>query len=339
MNLADLFHVDDPSRIVFTKNVTEALNVAIRALLRPGDHVVTTGVEHNSVMRPLRHLESQGVKLTIVPCSHGGMPDLNRLGSALQAPTRLVVATHASNVIGNVLPLEAIISLAHRAGVPVLVDAAQTAGAYPIDVSAMEIDLLAFTGHKSLYGPTGTGGLCFGSEIDLEPLIRGGTGSASELEVQPEFLPDRLESGTLNMVGIAGLSAGVQFILEHGVEAIQNHERDLTHRFLQGVSHLPGVTIYGPQTVEQKIGVVSFNVEGASSSDVGLILDHTFNIMCRIGLHCAPAAHSTIGTYPSGTVRFAWSYFTTSDEIDAGVDALKTIVERQADLEISVAAG
>lgn len=337
MNLAELFHVDDPSRIVFTKNVTEALNLAILALVRPGDHVITTGVEHNAVMRPLRHLESHGVDLTVVPCSAEGTPDLDVLEAALRRRARLVVTTHASNVIGNVLPLDPIVDLAHRAGVPVLVDAAQTAGACPIDVAGTGIDMLAFTGHKSLYGPTGTGGLCLGEDIDLDPIMRGGTGSASELEVQPDFLPDALESGTLNICGLAGLNAGVEFILERGVDTIRRHERDLTSRFLNGLERIPSVTVYGPRNVEDRIGVTSFNVVGASSSDVGLILDHRFNIMCRIGLHCAPAAHRTIGTYPSGTVRFGWSYFTGAAEVDAGLEALGTIVERQATL--GVAAG
>lgn len=338
MSLADLFHVDDPSRIVFTKNVTEALNVAILALVRPGDHVITTGVEHNAVMRPLRHLEAHGVELTVLPCSKEGMPDVDLLESALRRPARLLVTTHASNVIGNVLPLEEMSALAHRAGVPVLVDAAQTAGAVPIDVSRSGIDLLAFTGHKSLYGPTGTGGLCLGEEIDLDPVLRGGTGSASELEVQPDFLPDKLESGTLNICGLAGLNAGVRFLLEHGVETIRNHERDLTSRFLRELDEIPGVTLYGPRLAESKVGVTSFNVEGVSPSDVGLILDQRFNIMCRIGLHCAPAAHRTIGTYPEGTVRFGWSYFNTVDEVDEALAALRTIVERRAILDADVVA-
>jgi len=338
MNLAELFGVDDPSRIVFTKNVTEALNLAILALVQPGDHVITTGVEHNAVMRPLRHLEAQGIHLSVIPCSNEGMLDLDQLESALRVPARLVVMTHASNVIGNVLPLRTIVELAHGAGVPVLVDAAQTAGAFPIDVKEMEIDLLAFTGHKSLYGPTGTGGLCLGEEIDLAPLVRGGTGSASELEVQPEFLPDKLESGTLNICGIAGLNAGVQFILNRTLETIRRHEAELTTRFLQGLRDVPSVTVYGPESADVKIGVTSFNLGGVSCSDVGLILDERFGIMCRIGLHCAPAAHRTIGTYPNGTVRFGWSFFTTLDEVDVALDALRTIAERWVTIGSSAAA-
>ena len=339
MNLAELFNVDDPSRVVFTKNVTEALNLAVLALVQPGDHVITSAIEHNSVMRPLRHLESHGVKLTVVPCSEDGIPDLDVVEQALRRPTKLVVVTHASNVIGNVLPIVHITKLAHSANVPVLVDAAQTAGAYPIDMSELGIDVLAFTGHKSLFGPTGTGGLCLAEGVEIAPLIRGGTGSASELETQPGFLPDSLESGTLNVVGIAGLNAGVRFVLDQGVETIQRHECTLNGRFLDCVHGIPGIRVYGPLDADNKVGVVSFNIAGVSPSDAGLILDQRFNIMCRIGLHCAPAAHRTIGTYPVGTIRFGWSYFTRVDDIDKSIDALALMVEQQEALTSGVGRG
>jgi len=336
MNLAELFNVDDPSRIVFTKNVTEAINLAIQALVQPGDHVVTTAIEHNAVMRPLRYLESRGVTLTVVPCSDDGTPDLNVMERALRRPTELVVVTHASNVIGNVLPITDITALAHQANAPVLVDAAQTAGAYPIDMPEFGIDMLAFTGHKSLLGPTGTGGLCLAEGIEIAPLIRGGTGSASELETQPDFLPDSLESGTLNVVGIAGLNAGVRFVLDQGVETIRRHECTLNRRFLDCVQAIPRIRVYGPLDAENKVGVVSFNIAGVSPSDAGLILDQRFDIMCRIGLHCAPAAHRTIGTYPTGTIRFGWSWFTTVDDVDKSIDALELMVERQEALTSGV---
>jgi cysteine desulfurase/selenocysteine lyase len=333
-NLATLFNVDDPSRVVFTKNVTEALNLALRSLVRPGDHVVTTGVEHNSVMRPLRALEARGARLSVVPCGKDGIPDLAALGRALELPTRLLVTTHASNVIGTVVPLGELVALAHARRVPVLVDAAQTAGAHPIDVSALGIDLLAFTGHKSLYGPPGTGGLCLGGGIELEPLVLGGTGSESELELQPEFLPDALEGGTPNTVGIAGLDAGVRFVLERGVEAIADHERLLASYLLSGLAEIPGLRVYGPAKAAARIGLVSLNIEGVSPSDIGLILDRRFGVMCRIGLHCAPAAHRTLGTYPFGTVRLAWSAFTTEDELDAALEGLAAIAEQRAGLTL-----
>jgi cysteine desulfurase/selenocysteine lyase len=328
MSLAELFNTDDPSRIVFTKNVTEALNLAIQALVHPGDVVVTTAFEHNAVMRPLRYLETQGARLAIVPCSPEAVPDLDYLEKALRAPAKLLVTTHASNVTGALLPLAEMVALAHNAGVPVLVDAAQTAGAYPLDLEALDIDFLAFTGHKSLYGPTGTGGLCLREGTALAPLIRGGTGSASELEIQPDFLPDMLESGTLNIAGIVGLDAGVRFVLQRGVPAIARYEHELTARFLTGLQHMPGITVYGPASAQNRVGVVSFNIDGVSCSDLGMLLDHRYGIMSRIGLHCAPAAHRVIGTYPSGTVRFAWSTFTTAAEIDTALDALHDIWER-----------
>ncbi len=329
-SLAALFNVEDPSRIVFTKNATEALNLALFSLVQPGDHVVTTGVEHNSVMRPLRALEARGTRLTVLPCGDDGIPDIAALERVLEQPTRLLVTTHASNVIGTVVPLKQMSELARARGVPVLVDAAQTAGAHPIDVSALGIDLLAFTGHKSLFGPPGTGGLCIGPGIDLKPLVLGGTGSESELELQPRFLPDALESGTPNTVGIAGLDAGVRFVLERGVEAIAAHERMLATRLLARAAEIPGLRVYGPPGAGGRIGLASLNLDGVSPSEAGLILDRRFGVMCRIGLHCAPAAHRTLGTYPTGTVRLAWSAFTTEAEIDAALDGLAAIAEHHA---------
>lgn len=333
-NLASLFNVEDASRIVFTKNATEALNIALRALVRPGDHVVTTGVEHNSVMRPLRALEARGTRLTVLPCSEDAIPELDALERALERPTRLVVTTHASNVVGTVVPLKHVLDRAHARGVPVLVDAAQTAGAHPIDVSTLGIDLLAFTGHKSLYGPPGTGGLCVGAGLELEPLVLGGTGSESELELQPAFLPDALESGTPNTVGIAGLDAGVRFLLERGVETIAEHERLLGGRLLAGLADIPGARVYGPEGPAGRIGLLSLNIDGVSPSEAGLVLDRRFGVMCRIGLHCAPAAHRTIGTYPTGTIRLAWGAFTTEEEIDAVLEGLAAIAEYHADLAL-----
>ena len=329
--LAQLFNVADPSRIAFTKNSTEALNIAILGWLQPGDHVITTSVEHNSVMRPLRFLEQQGrIELTVVPCSPTtGNLDPDEVRRALRPQTRLLAIVHASNVIGTLLPLREIGAIAHAAGVPLLVDASQTAGAYPIDVEALGIDMLAFTGHKSLLGPTGTGGLYLREGLDLDPLTRGGTGSRSELEFQPDFMPDKYESGTLNVVGIAGLGAGVQFLLDQGVEEVHRHEQALVARFLAGAAGLPGLVVYGPQDLEQRIGVLSFNIVGVSSSRVGLILDQGFGIMTRIGLHCAPAAHHTIGTFPNGTVRFGFSYFNTLSEVDYALQALARIIEER----------
>ncbi len=325
--LAQLFNLDDPGRIAFTKNSTEALNIAIHGWCRPGDHVITSSMEHNSVMRPLRALEAAGlIELSVAPCSPTtGDLDPADLAAALRPNTRLVAVVHASNVVGNVLPLQDLIGVAHGAGVPVLMDASQTAGALPLDVSALGVDLLAFTGHKSLLGPTGTGGLIVGEGIELRPLMYGGTGSRSELEYQPDFMPDRYESGTLNVVGIAGLGAAVQYLLARTVEAIHEHELTLVKRFLEQAGEQPGIQVYGSPDVSRRIGVLSFNLAGISPSRVGLLLDRGFGVMTRIGLHCAPAAHKTIGTFDEGTVRFGFSCFNTIEEVDATLMALRQI--------------
>jgi cysteine desulfurase / selenocysteine lyase len=322
--LAELLGVEDPARVVFTKNVTEALNVVLLGLVGPGDHVVTTAIEHNAVMRPLRHLESRGARVTVVPASRAGEPDLDALASALRRPTRLLVTTHASNVIGGLVALGPVVEAAHAAGVPVLVDAAQTAGAVPVDCAALGVDYLAFTGHKALLGPTGTGGLCLAPGTQLEPVLRGGTGSDSELEAQPDFLPDRLESGTLNVVGIAGLHASVELLLARGVAAVRHHEIALGRRLLDGLAELP-VTVHGPLEPERRVGLLSVDVPGVSPSEAGLILDERFGVMTRVGLHCAPAAHRVLATYPTGTVRLSWSALSAEADIDAALAALEAI--------------
>jgi cysteine desulfurase family protein len=327
--LARLFNVVDPLRIVFGPNVTEALNLALCGLLRPGDHVVTSSMEHNSVMRPLRALEEAGVvEIDVVPCSSEGLLDPADVESALRPETKMIVLNHASNVVGSVLPVAEAGEIARRHNTLLLVDAAQTAGAYPLDMEAMNIDLLAFTGHKALFGPQGTGGLCIGGRVEaerIEPLKRGGTGSRSEREEQPTFLPDRCESGTPNTVGLAGLRAGVEFVLQQGVEAIRAHEVGLTRRLIAGLREIPGVTVYGSHDAELQTATVSFNVEGLEPSDVGPMLDEGHGIMSRVGLHCAPAAHRTIGTFPVGTVRFGLSCFNTMEEVDAAVRAVREI--------------
>jgi len=323
--VAELFNVPDPLRVVFGHNVTEALNLALRGLLRPGAHVVTSSMEHNSMMRPLRALERQGVALTVVPCSPEGVLDPAAVEAVLRPDTVMIALNHASNVVGTLLPVADVAALARDYDLLLLVDAAQTGGAYPIDVQADGIDLLAFTGHKSLCGPMGTGGLVVGERVDvarLEPLKRGGTGSRSEHEEQPDFLPDMCESGTPNAVGLAGLDAGVRWVLERGVAAIRTHEVTLAQRLIDGLSGIRGVTVYGELDATRQTATVSFNVAGLEPSDVGLRLDEAYGIMCRVGLHCAPAAHKTIGTFPAGMVRFGLSAFSTQEEIDAAVAAV-----------------
>jgi cysteine desulfurase family protein len=331
--LARLFNVTDPLRVVFGLNATEALNLALQGVLRAGDHVVTSSMEHNSVMRPLRALEETGqVEITVVPCSSQGFLDPGDLESALRSNTRMIVLNHASNVVGSVLPVGEAGSIARRHGALLLVDAAQTAGAYPLDMNSMGIDLLAFTGHKALFGPQGTGGLCMGQRVavaDIEPVKRGGTGSRSEREEQPEFLPDMCESGTPNTVGLAGLLAGAEYVIHEGVERIRAGEVELTRRLIAGLLEIPGVTVYGGHDAELQTANVSFNIEGLAPSEVGLTLDEDYEVMSRVGLHCAPAAHRTIGTFPVGTVRFSLSYFNTTDEVDEALMAVRRIAQRE----------
>jgi len=327
--VADLFHVSDPARVIFTPNVTYALNIALRGLLHPGDRVVTSSIEHNAVMRPLRALERSGVDLTIVPCAPDGSLDLADLEREITAGTRLVVANHASNVMGTILPIAEIACIAHSVGALLLVDAAQTAGVLPIDIQMMGIDLLAFTGHKGLQGPPGTGGLIFAQGLDtnmIEPLIRGGTGSNSEHEEQPDMLPDRFESGTPNGAGIAGLGAGVRFVTERGIDAIRAHECALTHALIDGLGSLPGIMVYGPDDVAKRTAVVSFTAAGLRVSEIGFHLDEKYGILCRVGLHCAPSAHRTIGTFPEGTVRLAPGIFTTLEDVHTTVKAVEAII-------------
>lgn len=326
---AELFHVPDPLRIIFTLNATEAINIAIHGVVRPGDRVVATGGEHNAVMRPLRAMARRGVDLVIVPGAPDGSISLTDLAAAITPGTRLVVANHASNVTGALLPVEALAPVVRQAGALLLVDAAQSAGTVPLDVEAMHIDLLAFSGHKGLLGPPGTGGLVIGSGVDvlqLEPLVRGGTGSRSEFEEQPDCLPDRFESGTPNGVGLAGLGAGVRFVLERGVEAIRSHELKLRQALVRGLASLPGVVVHGPRQPAGATAVVSFTVPGRRVSEIGRRLDEESGVLCRVGLHCAPAAHKTIGTFPEGTVRLAPGPFTSPAEIEAAIAAVARVV-------------
>ncbi|MDD5095597.1 MAG: aminotransferase class V-fold PLP-dependent enzyme [Dehalococcoidia bacterium] len=325
--LAQLFNVDDPLRIVFTKNATEALNLAINGILRPGDHAITSSMEHNSVMRPLRALEKKGIDLTVVGCSREGFLDPQEVEKVIRSNTRLIVLTHASNVVGTLLPVAEVGAIARKHKVLFCVDAAQTAGAYSVDINQMNIDLLAFTGHKSLFGPQGTGGLCIGDGVaeTLEPLMRGGTGSRSESEHQPGFLPDKYESGTPNTVGLAGLSAGVAFILSQGVARIREREEKIIKHLIEELKSIPEVTLYGTSDATKQMAVISLNIDGFTSSEVAVRLEEDSDIMCRPGLQCAPVAHKTLGTFPDGTVRLSPGYFTTEEEIGVTLEAIRRI--------------
>ncbi len=330
--VAELFHADDPLRVVFSSNVTEALNLALSGLLRPGDHVITSSMEHNSMMRPLRQLEKEGVEVTVVPCARQGTLDATQLEAAIRPQTRLIALNHASNVAGTLLPIAEAGRIARRHGLLMLVDSAATAGAISIDMVEDCIDLLAFTGHKSLLGPTGTGGLVIGERVDvatMRPLIRGGTGSRSVSEEQPEFLPDVFESGTLNVVGLAGLEAAIRWIQKRGVDTIHARHQEILRLFLGGLSETPGVTLYGTLDPARQVDTIAFNIDGLSPSEAGYLLDDKFGILSRIGLHCSPAAHRTIGSYPEGTIRFAAGIFTTDNDVYHALDAVR-LLSRQA---------
>jgi cysteine desulfurase family protein len=347
-SLAALFNISDPARIVFTLNITEALNTVIYGFLDKGDHVIISAMEHNSVLRPLKHLEENRViALTIAPCDRKGFLELDALPRLVQKNTKLMVLNHASNVCGTIQNVNAV--KAAIGDTPLLLDAAQTAGCYPIDVQASGIDFLAFTGHKALLGPQGTGGLYIREGLSVRPLKRGGTGSVSEAVRQPNFLPDALESGTQNNVGIAGLGAGADFILQEGVDKIRTREKKLTSALLQSLHNLPGLTIYGPVDAECQTATISFTFEsilptgsehgfggcgsvnlawmeeGIPINVAGDILDSDYDILVRVGLHCAPLAHKTLGTFPDGSLRISMGYFNSLEEMEITAAALRRI--------------
>ncbi|MFC2060514.1 aminotransferase class V-fold PLP-dependent enzyme [Chloroflexota bacterium] len=327
-DVAQFFHTPDPLRIIFTGGATSAINIVMRGLLKAGDHVVISSMEHNAVMRPLRMLEKEGLRLSIVPCASDGSLDNGDVARAVNSDTRLVVITHASNVVGTLLPVTEVASIAHQAGALLMVDAAQTAGVIPIDMPAMGIDFLVFTGHKELQGPPGIGGLIMADSVDasqIEPLIRGGTGSWSESEEQPDDLPDKFESGTANLVGIAGLHAGLRWVMSRGIETIEAHSKELTRVLIEGLAGLPGVKVYGPLDPGRSVAIVSFSVAGKRVSEIGLRLDEEHGILSRVGLHCAPLAHKTTGSFPEGAVRLAPGVFTTIDDIHTVIRAVKEV--------------
>lgn len=323
--LSQLFNCGSPESIILTHNATESLNLALKGFLKKGDHVITSSMEHNSVLRPLKALEKLGIETTIVPCNNEGEISVEDIEKEIRKETKLIAVTHASNVVGTILPIEKIGLMAKSYGVDFLVDASQTAGVCSIDVEKCSISMLAFTGHKSLLGPQGTGGLYIKKGLELVPLKEGGTGSRSESLFQPDILPDRYESGTHNTPGLAGLCAGIRFIISNGIDNIRRHEQELTLRFIEGMDKIKGVKIYGTRDINKQVAVVSINLREAGSSDISYILDQTFDIATRPGLHCAPMAHKTIGTLEQGTVRFSFGYFNTMEQIDTAIAAIEQI--------------
>lgn len=323
--LASLFNIPDSTRIAFCLNITEALNTGLKGILKPGDHVITTSMEHNATARPLLSLTRKGIEWSMAKCSSDGSLDPDDIRRLIQPNTRMICVLHASNVTGTIMPVREIGAIAEEHNLLFMVDSAQTAGVLPLDVAECHIDLLAFTGHKCLLGPQGTGGLYVGPGVEIEPLKEGGTGSLSEELNQPAFMPDHLEAGTPNTPGIAGLGAGVGFILSTGRENIRNHEKRLTEALIQGLREIDGVHIYGPLDVERRTAIVSFNIEGMDCGEVSMRLDHEYGIITRSGLHCAPLAHRTLGTLQQGTCRLSPGYFSTDMEIEKVLRAVYAI--------------
>lgn len=313
--VTNLLGVDDPRRVIFCLNVTQALNIALMGLLRENDHVVTTSMEHNSVMRPLRYLERErGIKVTVTPCVTDGQLDPQDLLSRLTSKTRLIVMTHASNVTGNIMRVADIGR--EKGDALMLLDAAQTAGAYPLDMESLGVDILAFTGHKALLGPPGIGGLCLGTEVEIPPLVRGGTGTASESHEHPSEIPLALEAGTHNMAGIAGLRAALLYLMERGVEAVREKEMQLTQHLLRGLQEIRGLRSYGLPDVTSRLPVISVNFPGIHPGHLATVLEEGYGILVRAGLHCAPSAHKTLGTFPEGTLRISPGSFQSLEDMD-----------------------
>lgn len=334
MALAKMFHAESAANFAFCMNATDALNMAIMGVMLKGRdgfsgcHVITSALEHNSVARPVEYLREKGAELTVIPADIDTGIDPEEVRSAVRDDTCLVVINHISNVTGTVNDIAAVGRLCREKGIPFLVDASQSAGFFPIDVQEMNIDLLAFPGHKSLMGPQGTGALYIRSGLVLEPLKRGGTGSHSQMLTQPESVPDRYESGTVNVPGIAGLGAGVRFILDEGIDAIRDKETRLTERLVLELAEIDGVTIYAPSPGHQRGSVMSFTIDGADPQDIAMILDEEFDIAVRSGLHCAPYAHKMLGTLETGgTVRVSPGYDSTEEEIDFFIEAIKAIAQ------------
>jgi len=331
MQLGELFNGGDPRNVVFTKNVTESLNVVLKGYLKPGDHVLVSSMEHNAVMRPLRQLEKQGVSFTRIPCRQDGSMDLALLPGLLRDNTRAVVMTGASNVCGTVLPLEEVGKFAHSHGLRFFADTAQVAGVLPVDMETMHIDALCFTGHKGLLGPQGIGGFILKPELvgEIEPLLSGGTGSISHTEEIPSFMPDRFEPGTMNLPGIFGLHGALGFLKETEIDTVCNHELQLTAQFLQGLLPMEEaglLRIVGKKDLTDRVGVVSIHACGMDNAELAFRLDDEYGIQTRVGLHCAPSAHQTLGTYPAGTVRFSFGYRNTPEEIETALQALQSIL-------------
>lgn len=326
--LARFFNAPDPRQVAFTFNATDGLNLVIKGLLKPGDHCITTTVEHNSVSRPLRRLEREGVELTYLQADEEGFVHPEDLDPLLRPETKLVIMAHASNVLGAVQDIAELSRITHRHGATFALDAAQTAGIHPIDMQAMGIDVLIVPGHKSLLGPQGTGAVLTLRELDLPPWRDGGTGTRSDARLHPLDLPYRLEGGTLNAVGIAGLKAAVEFIIQTGVDTILKREHTILEQLSTDLGKMPGITLYGPKELKRRAGLLSFNVDGYNSDELAELLNDRYSIAGRPGLHCAPMAHRSARTFPHGSFRLSPGYFTKDEEVELVIKAMKEIAKK-----------
>ena len=327
--LNTLFNGHDPSHVIFTQNVTMSLNIVIKGLLKAGDHVLVSSMEHNAVMRPLTQQLDNGITFDTIPCDSTGSIKIDSIEPLIRPNTVALIINHGSNVCGTIQPIESIGSICKAYNLQFIVDAAQTAGVIPIDVKACHIDALCFTGHKGLLGPQGIGGIILTKEMaqTLPPLIAGGTGSFSHLEMMPTHMPDAFEAGTLNLPGIIGLNEGLSYIESQGMENIHNHELVLTQAFLEGLQSIDGINIVGKQNIQDRTAVVSIIIDGMDPASIAYELESTYHIMTRVGLHCAPRAHQTLGTYPEGTVRFSFGYANTHKDVEAVLSALHRILK------------
>jgi cysteine desulfurase family protein len=323
--LCRFFGAEHPRQIAFTANSTESLNIAVKGLLDPGDHVVSTMLEHNSVLRPLYEMEKKGVRLTIIKSNKQGTIDISEIKKAVTDETKMVVCTHASNLTGNCVDIKTIGKTAHEHGAVFVVDASQTAGVFPIDVQAMGIDVLCFTGHKGLLGPQGTGGIYVKEGINIRPLKSGGSGVQTYSRTHPVEMPTALEAGTLNGHGIAGLGAAIGYLNKTGIDNIRKIEQELAWRFYEGVKDVPGIKIYGDFTTKDRCAIVTLNIGDYDSSEVSDALLTDYNISTRSGGHCAPLMHEALGTVEQGAVRFSFSHYNTDEEVDTAINAVREL--------------
>lgn len=322
--IADLFNLQNPSRVAFTCNSTESLNTAIKGILTSDDHAITTALEHNSVLRPLYELESKGMGLSVVPCDENGNINYDDFEKLIQKNTKAIVCTHASNLVGNLLDVKKIGEIAKKHNLVFIVDASQSAGVFPIDIQDMNIDILCFTGHKGLLGPQGTGGLCVKENVNIKPLKVGGSGINTFSKTQPEAMPTILEAGTLNGHAIAGLNAALDYLKEEGIENIQKREEELMFRFLNGIKHIKDIKIYG-NFENKRAAIVTFNIGNIDSAAFSDELSLYYNISTRPGAHCAPLMHKSMNTVDQGAVRFSFSHYNTEEEIDTAINAVKEV--------------